>query len=59
MVRLSEPHNDLKTSLMLDFYILKVNLYPHLYPRIALDTPVEEYLHQRIGKILGMAANRI
>ena len=44
---------------MLGFVLFKLISHPHLYPRFAFDTPVEEYLSHRVGKILGVAENRI
>ena len=47
----------LKPLLMLDFMFKKMISYPHLYPQFVFDTPVEEYISYRVGKIFGIAEN--
>ena len=49
----------LKRLSILVFMYIKLISHPHLYPQFAFDTPVEEYLYCRVGKILRMAEKRI
>jgi len=41
----------LKLPWMLGFVFWKLISHPHLYPQFAVDTPVEEYLSQRVEEI--------